>query len=133
MFGDVVGVHERLKARSRRATWWGSQPRLANAAVDESSRILVKYAKNEHVIVHGEALPALADHVQDQSVDLVFADPPYPGRRNAKSAPKQILELEVGIPHGVALRWDQAHGHGGDLLGLLSGGEDRLHGLRFCL
>lgn len=35
------------------------------------------YSKNTDTIVHGDAIEALKAHVLDNSVDLIFADPPY--------------------------------------------------------
>lgn len=38
---------------------------------------MIKYEKNSHVIYHGDALEVLKTKIPDESVDLVFADPPY--------------------------------------------------------
>lgn len=35
------------------------------------------FTKENHTIIHGDALEALNSRVQNESVDLVFADPPY--------------------------------------------------------
>lgn len=36
-----------------------------------------KYTVESHTIIHGDALAVLRDHIEDGSVDLIFADPPY--------------------------------------------------------
>lgn len=36
-----------------------------------------KYEKNGHVIYHGDALEILKSEIPDESIDLVFVDPPY--------------------------------------------------------
>jgi len=36
-----------------------------------------KYEKEGHVIYHGEALEVMKNEIPDESVDLVFVDPPY--------------------------------------------------------
>ena len=38
---------------------------------------MTKYAKNGHTIYHGDALEILQSEIQDESVDLIFVDPPY--------------------------------------------------------
>jgi adenine-specific DNA-methyltransferase len=35
------------------------------------------FERNDHVIIWGDALEALAQQIPDQSVDLIFVDPPY--------------------------------------------------------
>ena len=37
----------------------------------------MKYEQDSHQIYHGDALCVLRDDIPDQSVDLIFADPPY--------------------------------------------------------
>jgi site-specific DNA-methyltransferase (adenine-specific) len=36
-----------------------------------------KYEKNDHTIHHGDAIEILRQEISDESVDLVFVDPPY--------------------------------------------------------
>ncbi len=36
-----------------------------------------KIEKNDHLIIHSDAIKALRTEVEDNSVDLIFADPPY--------------------------------------------------------
>jgi site-specific DNA-methyltransferase (adenine-specific) len=36
-----------------------------------------KYEKDEHTIFHGDALEIMKNEIPDESVDLVFVDPPY--------------------------------------------------------
>lgn len=38
---------------------------------------MTKYEKNGHTIYHGDALEILSTEIPDESVDLVFVDPPY--------------------------------------------------------
>lgn len=38
---------------------------------------MAKYQKNGHTIYHGDALEILCNEMPDESVDLVFVDPPY--------------------------------------------------------
>ncbi len=35
------------------------------------------FGTDNHKIIHGDALQALKEHVADNSIDLIFADPPY--------------------------------------------------------
>ena len=35
------------------------------------------FGTNNHKIIHGDALQALKEQVADNSIDLIFADPPY--------------------------------------------------------
>lgn len=35
------------------------------------------FEKNNHKIIMGDAVEALSCHIEDNSVDLIFADPPY--------------------------------------------------------
>jgi adenine-specific DNA-methyltransferase len=35
------------------------------------------FERNDQVIIWGDALEALAQQIPDQSVDLIFVDPPY--------------------------------------------------------
>lgn len=35
------------------------------------------FEKNGHVVIWGDALEALSDYVPNESIDLIFADPPY--------------------------------------------------------
>lgn len=36
-----------------------------------------KYEKEKHIIYHGEALEVMKNEITDESIDLVFVDPPY--------------------------------------------------------
>ena len=36
-----------------------------------------KYQKDGHLIYHGDALKVMAEQIPDESVDLIFVDPPY--------------------------------------------------------
>lgn len=38
---------------------------------------MFKYEKEGHIIYHGEALDVMKNEIPDESVDLVFVDPPY--------------------------------------------------------
>lgn len=38
---------------------------------------MAKYEKNDHTIYHGDAIDILRKEISDESVDLVFVDPPY--------------------------------------------------------
>lgn len=38
---------------------------------------MAKYEKNGHTIYHGDAIEILRNEIPDESVDLVFVDPPY--------------------------------------------------------
>ena len=38
---------------------------------------MTKYEKNGHTIYHGDALEILSTEIPDESVDLIFVDPPY--------------------------------------------------------
>lgn len=35
----------------------------------------------EHKIIHSDAIIALNDEIADESIDLIFADPPYNNRK----------------------------------------------------
>jgi len=37
----------------------------------------MKYEKNDHTIYHSDAMDVLRKEISDESVDLVFVDPPY--------------------------------------------------------
>src|SRR3972149_9357014 len=36
-----------------------------------------KYFKDDHLIIHGDAILALENEIKDNSIDLIFVDPPY--------------------------------------------------------
>jgi site-specific DNA-methyltransferase (adenine-specific) len=36
-----------------------------------------KYERNNHIIYNGDAIDILRTQVSDDSIDLIFADPPY--------------------------------------------------------
>ena len=36
-----------------------------------------KYTTNSHIIYHGDAIEVLKNEIADNSIDLIFADPPY--------------------------------------------------------
>ncbi|MCY3411508.1 MAG: adenine-specific DNA-methyltransferase [Candidatus Heimdallarchaeota archaeon] len=36
-----------------------------------------RYADKDHCIYHGDAIKVLNTHIQDESIDLIFVDPPY--------------------------------------------------------
>jgi len=38
---------------------------------------MAKYEKNDHTIFHGDAIEILRNEIPDESIDLVFVDPPY--------------------------------------------------------
>ena len=35
------------------------------------------YKKDEHVIYHGDAMEILKSNIENESIDLIFVDPPY--------------------------------------------------------
>ena len=37
----------------------------------------IRYEEKENVIFHGDAIEVLRDQIDDESIDLIFADPPY--------------------------------------------------------
>lgn len=38
---------------------------------------MARYGKNGHTIYHSDALKILRSEIPDESVDLIFVDPPY--------------------------------------------------------
>jgi adenine-specific DNA-methyltransferase len=56
------------------------------------------FEKNGHKIIWGDALEALSEEIQDSSIDLIFADPPYNigkdfnGRKDKWNSEKEYLE-----------------------------------------
>lgn len=38
---------------------------------------MTKFEKNGHIIYHGDALEILKNEISDESIDLIFVDPPY--------------------------------------------------------
>jgi adenine-specific DNA-methyltransferase len=56
------------------------------------------FEKNGHKIIWGDALEALSKEIQDSSIDLIFADPPYNigkdfnGRKDKWNSEKEYLE-----------------------------------------
>ncbi len=40
-------------------------------------RLIEKYQTADHTIFHGDAIDVLRNRIEDESVDLIFADPPY--------------------------------------------------------
>ena len=42
------------------------------------------FGTDKHKIIHGDALQVLQNQVADNSVDLIFADPPYNIGKNFK-------------------------------------------------
>lgn len=56
------------------------------------------FEKDNHKVIWGDALEVLADTIQDNSIDLIFADPPYNlgknfnGRKDKWNSEKEYLE-----------------------------------------
>lgn len=44
-----------------------------------------KFEKNDHIIILGDAIEALSKEINDNSIDLIFADPPYNIGKNFNS------------------------------------------------
>ena len=39
--------------------------------------MIKKYQDNNHLIYNGDAIDVLSQKVEDNSIDLIFVDPPY--------------------------------------------------------
>ena len=57
-----------------------------------------KFEKNDHIIILGDAIEALSKEIDDNSIDLIFADPPYNigknfnGRKDKWESDKSYLD-----------------------------------------
>ncbi len=49
--------------------------------VGEMSATMTKYENNGHTIYHSDTLKVLRSEIPDESIDLVFVDPPYNSRK----------------------------------------------------
>ena len=61
----------------------------------------MKFESAGHVIYHGDALQVLAT-IPDETVDLIFADPPY----NLQIG-KKLTRPDSSKVNGVSDKWDQ--------------------------
>lgn len=55
---------------------------------------------NSYKIIHGDAIEALKNEIEDNSVDLIFADPPYNIGKNFAGCIDNG-RLMINIYHGV--------------------------------
>ena len=53
---------------------------------------MAKYQKNGHTIYHGDALDILCNEMPDESVDLVFVDPPFTFVVKTNESADEILQ-----------------------------------------
>lgn len=52
------------------------------------------FEKDNHKIIHGDCIKVLSEHVEDNSIDLIFADPPYNIGKNFNGRKDKLAEDE---------------------------------------
>lgn len=53
------------------------------------------FEKNNHKVIWGDAIEAMSDQIPDQSVDLIFADPPYNIGKNFNGTKEKWVSQEA--------------------------------------